>query len=368
MPKIVNNTFIATSSIIPIVDTDYVVFVSSSNIYMLSASSVQQLNLGTGYYRIVEYTGSSRSNQSTIYTYEVSPLVKMITVVAMGSAGGGGGGARKDSVNTLTRAGGGGGAGAGLVVVTLMSQSLSPSYLITVPGATSGGLGGSLVDGNGFNGGNGTLATFGSIIAAPGGAGGIGGSDDAFTVQPSTNAIPAYAPYFTPGCEGAVVQLNNSADAGPDEISSGKYRTDPYWRAAMSGIRSGGGGGGGGLITTSHTTQSGRSGSGVNIYGTITPPGTPGRIDGQAAGISPSNVLNAIHLFGISGSLLSCKYGVGAGGSGGAATNIPNTSGGAGANGGYFGAAGGGGGAGSGSNGGAGGSGSAGYVAILEFY
>lgn len=369
MPKITNNILIASSSnSVPATDTSYALFVSGSNLYLTSASYVQQLNLDTGYIRILEYTGSSARSANTVYTYEVSPLVKMVTIAAVGAGGGGGGGARKD-VNTGTRAGGGGGAGAGLVVMTLLSQSLATSYTITVPGAPSGGLGGVTSNADGQAGQAGGSATVGSIIVAPGGPAGFGGTDDAFTTTPSTAATPGFGPYFTIGNEGGRVLINGTLAAGVIAPTGGKYQTTAYWKSAMSGIRGMAGGGAGGLITTAHATQGPTSGSSVNIYGRLIPAGSGGAAGtGQSAQPSPSNVLNAIHLFRISGSLLQCRYGVGAGGSGGASSATPGTPGGKGGDGGYFGAAGGGGGAGSGSAGGNGGSGSAGYVAILEFY
>lgn len=372
MPKITNNILIATSSTTPTINSNYAIFVSSSNLYLTSASFVQQLNLDTGYFRILEYTGSATSNENSVYTYEISPLVKMITIVAAGAGGGGGGGARKDTnTGNPPRSGGAGGAGAGLIIMTLMSQSLQPSYIITVPGAPTGGLG-AVVAGNGSNGQTGGNTTVGSIILAPGGPGGGRGSTQALpTEAASLNAIPKYGPYFLIGAAGGRSSdgVTTPTNAGNVEPSSGKYITDPYWRSAMSGIKGMAGGGAGAIITVTDTTLGPTSGSGVNIYGNVTPPGNPGTNGtAQSAQPSPSNVLNAIHLFGFSGSLLQCRYGVGAGGSGGASSITPGTPGGNGGDGGFFGAAGGGGGAGTGSRGGNGGSGSAGYVAILEFY
>ena len=368
MPKITNNILIASSSNLPVVDSTFAIFVSASNLYLLSGSSVQQqINLQTGYFRILEYTGSSVTQSNTTYTYEVSPLVKMITIAAVGAGGGGGGGGRKDTA--VTRAGGGGGAGAGLVVMTLMSQSLATSYTISVAGATAGGIGANTADGTGATGISGNSTTVGSIIAAPGGGGGNGGGLSAFGRTPSVTATPGFAPYFFIGSDGARVQINNSRGPGTAAPTSGKYLSDAYWRSAMNGIRGMAGGGGGEMITNVNTLQGITLGSSVNVYGNLVAAGSTGTSGtGQAAQNSPSNVLNAIHLFRISGSLLQCRYGVGAGGSGGAASLTPVTPGGNGGNAGFFGAAGGGGGAGTGSRGGDGGSGSAGYVAILEFY
>lgn len=371
MPKITNNILIATSSLVyPNINSDYALYASGSNLYLASASYIQQLNLNTGYFRIVEYTGSSSGGSSTSYIYSVSPLVKMITVVAVGAGGGGGGGGRKDA-SIVNRSGGCGGSGAGLVVMTLMSQSLSSSYTVTVANAIRGGAGATVEGTAGSSGTAGLSTTFGSIINAPGGNGGDGGFGSGFsTTLPLTAATPNSMPFFLLGNEGGQAGLTgNSANAGPGTPSSGKYRSDPGWRSAMSGIRSMAGGGAGGGITSTHIVRAASSGSGVNVYGNIIPPSNPGAIGtGNPSDNSPSNILNAIHLFGISGSLLSCRYGVGAGGSGGASSATPGTIGGRGGDGGFFGAAGGGGGAGSGSNGGAGGSGSAGYLAILEFY
>lgn len=367
MPKITNNILIASSSNLPSVDSTFAIFVSASNLYLLSGSSVpRQMNLETGYFRILEYTGSPVNSANTIYTYEVSPLVKMITIAAVGAGAGGGGGGRKDSA--ITRAGGGGGSGAGLVVMTLMSQSLATSYTISVAGATSGGLGSNIVDGTGAAGQSGNNTTVGSIISAPGGLAGFGGGASAFGRTPSAVATPGFAPYFFIGSDGARVQINNSRGPGVPTPTSGKY-LDDYWKSAMNGIRGMSGGGGGEMITNVNTLQGSTFGSSVNVYGNLVAAGSTGTSGtGQAAQNSPSNVLNAIHLFRISGSLLQCRYGVGAGGSGGAASLTPGTPGGTGGNGGFFGAAGGGGGCGTGSRGGNGGSGSAGYVAILEFY
>lgn len=373
MPKITSNVLIATSSITPVIDSNYAIFISSSNLYLTSASSVQQLNLDTGYFRILEYTGSPISARNTVYTYEVSPLVKMITIAAVGAGGAGGGGAYKTTnIGNPNRAGGAGGCGAGLIVMTLMSQSLQPSYIITVPGTPSGGLGATAPNGTGTAGTAGGATTVGSIISAPGGGGGYAGGDGNIPIQPSTTATPSFGPYFLIAHDSGRSSDQPAfppTDAGPDEPSSGKYRTDPYWKSAMNGIKGMGSGGAGAIITVTNTTLGPTSGSGVNVYGQVTPPGNPGTNGtAQSAQPSPSNVLNAIHLFGFSGSLLRCRYGVGAGGSGGASSITPGTSGGTGGNAGFFGAGGGGGGAGTGSRGGDGGSGSAGYVAILEFY
>jgi len=368
MPKITNNILIASSSNLPSVDSTFAIFVSASNLYLLSASTVQQqLNLETGYFRILEYTGSPINSTNTTYTYEVSPLVKMITIAAVGAGGGGGGGGRKDTA--VTRAGGGGAAGAGLVVMTLMSQSLAASYTISVAGTPSGGLGASNVDGTGAAGQSGNNTTVGSIISAPGGLGGFGGGISAFGRLPTATATPGFAPYFIIGSDGARVQINNSRGPGTVSPTSGQYATNPYWRSAMNGIRGMAGGGGGELITNVNTLQGMTAGSSVNVYGNLVSAGSTGVSGtGGSAQNSPSNILNAIHLFRISGSLLSCRYGVGAGGSGGAASLTPGTPGGKGGNAGFFGGGGGGGGCGTGSRGGDGGSGSAGYVAILEFY
>lgn len=373
MPKITSNVLIATSSITPVIDSNYAIFISSSNLYLTSASSVQQLNLDTGYFRILEYTGSLISGRNTVYTYEVSPLVKMVSIAAVGAGGGGGGGAYKNTnIGNPSRGGGAGGTGAGLIVLTLMSQSLQPSYTITVPGAPSGGLGATTINGAGSVGQTGGATTVGSIISAPGGLGGFAGADGNIPTQASTTATPSFGPYFLIGHDAGRSSDNVSfppTNAGPDEPNAGKYRSDTYWRSAMNGIKGMAAGGAGAIISVTDTTLGPTSGSGVNVYGRVTPPGDPGTNGtAQSAQPSPSNVLNAIHLFGFSGSLLRCRYGVGAGGSGGASSIIPGTSGGNGADGGFFGAGGGGGGAGTGSRGGNGGSGSAGYVAILEFY
>jgi hypothetical protein len=373
MPKITNNVLIATSSITPVIDSSYAIFVSSSNLYLASASSVQQLNLDTGYIRILEYTGSLINRQDTIYTYEVSPLAKMVTIAAVGAGGGGGGGAYKNTNSgNPNRGGGSGGAGAGLVVITLMSQSLQPNYTITVAGTPSGGFGATTINGAGTVGQAGAATTVGSIISAPGGAGGFAGSDGNGSTQASITATPSFGPYFLIGhdsgrsSDGTGVPPTN---AGPDEPNTGKYRTNAYWRSAMNGIKGMAAGGAGAIITVTNTTLGPTSGSGVNVYGRVIPPSDPGTNGtAQSAQPSPSNVLNAIHLFGFSGSLLQCRYGVGAGGSGGASSVTPGTPGGRGGDAGFFGAGGGGGGAGTGSAGGNGGSGSAGYVAILEFY
>jgi hypothetical protein len=369
MPKIANNTFIVTSSATPSLDSDFGIYTSGSNIYFISASAVQQLNLETGYFRLIEYTGSSISNQSSIYTYDVSPLVKLATFVAVGAGGGGGSGGRKD---TLTRmSGGAGGSGGGLVVMTLLSQSLANSYTITVPGSPPGGTSSLVSNGTGGTGTTGNDTTIGSIIIAPGGTAGDGGTAaGANDAEPSENARPGYLPYFLLGSEGGNSSTGTVASVPPglQLPSSGKYRTTTFYRNAMNGIRGMAGGGGGGAISGS-TIRTATAGNGVNIYGNSVSAGSIGASGtGEDAGVSPSNVLNAIHLFGISGSLLSCRYGVGAGGSGGASTITLGVTGGAGSNGGYFGAGGGGGGAASGSRAGNGGSGSAGYVAILEFY
>ena len=370
MPKIANNTFIATSSITPSLDSDYAIFTSGSNLYFLSASSVQQLNLETGYFRILEYTGSAINNQTSVYTYNVSPLVKLATFVAVGAGGGAGSGGRKDTISIARQAGGGGGAGAGLVVMTLLSQSLDASYTVTVPGAPPGSTGSSTANSSGTAGTTGGNTTIGSIIIAPGGGGGAGGAVSIGNGgDPSQNALPGYLPYFLLGSEGGSSSTTTTPAPGGLQLpTGGKYRTTTFFRNAMNGIRGMAGGGGGGSINTTNTSLTALSGCGVNVYGNLVSAGSIGTGVGGDAVVSPSNVLNAIHLFGISGSLLSCRFGVGAAGSGGASSITPGIPGGRGGDGGYFGAGGGGGGAASGSRAGAGGSGSAGYVAILEFY
>ena len=371
MPKVVNNTFIATSSLTPSLDSEFGIYTSGSTIYFLSASSVQQLNLETGYFRIIEFTGSVNSNQASVYTYNVSPLVKLATFVAVGAGGGGGGGGRKDTTAITRQAGGGGGSGAGLVVMTLLSQSLDASYTVTVPGSPPGGTGSATINGSGASGTSGGNTTIGSIIIAPGGLSGAGGAISVGNGgEPSQNARPGYLPYFLLGSEGGDSSTTLvTAGGGLQVPTSGKYRTTTFFRNAMNGIRGMAGAGAGGAINTTNTSVAATTGCGVNVYGTSVSAGSIGATGtGGDAGVSPSNVLNAIHLFGISGSLLSCRFGVGAGGSGGASTVTPGVPGGRGGDGGYFGAAGGGGGAASGSRGGDGGSGSAGYVAILEFY
>jgi len=141
MPKITSNVLIAVSSSMPSIDSDYAIFVSSSNLYLASASAVQQLNLDTGYFRLLEYTGSAVTGSYTTYTYHRNPLVKLVRVLAVGAGGAGGGGATCNGT-AVSATGASGGSGAGLVIVTFASQSLtSDVYQVLVPGATRPGSG-----------------------------------------------------------------------------------------------------------------------------------------------------------------------------------------------------------------------------------
>jgi len=130
------------------------------------------------------------------FDYVVNRDSPTITVYAFGGAGGGGAGSATQ--------GGGGGGGAGFSVQTFQTAALDD--VISV-GVGLGGVGGTSISPDG---GDGAETTFGDLLVAKGGNGGLGGS----TGGPVTDA---YGNLYQggPGADGATVTPNSAVNTYP---------------------------------------------------------------------------------------------------------------------------------------------------------
>lgn len=266
-----------------------------------------------------------------------------------GSGGGGAGGGK--NTTGQTRRGGTGGTGGAFIEKWFRAADLGSTVSVTINAGGSGGLG-ATANGNGANGSAGSATTFGSLLSAGAGNGGlangtgvIGGSlysagEGSFYVSsPGSSTSDAF------GIFGAGVVSSQARSAENGGGASGATANESDNTHGGSSIRGGAGGGGGGYIPTTNTaTIPGQGGS----SGTLTIGG------GGAAGTSGSA--------GTAGTGGSAFQG---GGGGGASTS--SNVGGAGGAGGVAAGGGGGGGATNAGDGGDGGHGGTGLAIVISF-
>lgn len=358
-----------------------VVYASGSNKFFFKNSSGTEVDISTpgrGRISILYYTGSAIGDGTTqTYTWNKPVGLKFIEVCCVGAGGGGGGGMRSGGAVSTGGAGGGGGA---IVWVTFDADTLTnSSYSIVVGAGGAGGAGSTTSTGNvGITGGT---SSFGTLVIARGGAGGVAGG---FSISSQTSGgqallcTPAGYPYSINGCNAgtldataigpaysspAFVIFDNAALTLDEGRSGGGVLTNiPKGR--------GGGGGGYGGGNTGGIHSGSRGSNGYQFTTLITNGGFPGSgSSGQNATTPTDNMITTLLQF--SGS--TTTYGLGGGGHGGGfTTGSINTNAGSGSNGGLYGAGGGGGGQMLSGNaahrGGNGGSGSSGLCIITEFY
>jgi len=354
-----------------------VVYASGSNKFFFknAAGTEFDLTATNGLINTLYYTGSAIGNGTTqTYTWNKPVGLKYIEVCCVGAGGGGGGGMRSTNSSTVGGAGGGGGA---IVWLTLDANTLTnASYTIVVGAGGAGGGGSTTSTGNtGITGGT---SSFGTLVIARGGAGGVAGG---FAISSQTSGgqallcTPAGYPYSINGCNAGTLDANaiGPSYASPAfvifdnaALTLDEGRTGGGVLTNIPKGRGGGGGGyGGGLQGGIHSGS--RGSNGYQFTTLITNGGFPGSgSSGQNATTPTDNMITTLLQF--SGS--TTTYGLGGGGHGGGYGSSGN--GGNGSNGGLYGAAGGGGGhCGTGSaafRGGNGGSGSSGLCIITEFY
>lgn len=271
-------------------------------------------------------------------------------VVCLGAGGGGGSGAKNNAGTAIS--GGRGGGGAAFASRFMLAAELASTENITIGVGGTGGASVSSV-GSGNAGAAGTDTSFGTLVVANGGGGGVEGSTTINSI-PNNGSIsfctPPQAPNSLSGMNGASHNLGTTT----------------------------GGAGGTGFLTGA--AASGGSGGGINAANTQRAGGTGGRtykIDGSlsnviAAGTTgggngtdgePNQSLQLLWQYNVSSLLTN---GGGSGGSGGGSAT--GADGGNGGHAGDYGAGGGGGGATQDTNSGAGGNGGGGLCIVMEIY
>jgi len=275
-------------------------------------------------------------------TWTVPAGVTKVDVLAMGGGGGGASGAQyKGTSATYTTRGGGGGGGAAYVWAKGVDVSGSASITIGVGAGGSGGT--SVSNSNGVNGSDGGASSFGTLVVAYGGSGGVAGSS-------STGG-------------------SNTGGGGTGGIGGsavGGFPTDSF--PGKSGGNSAVYNGNGTLITTAtNGTDSTLIGfSNIPFFGALNPAaGSNGGTANNNTGTAGTGGVAGISGGGGAGGMVSTSYtgaaiaasnggagGGGGGGAGGRATSQNITAGSGGTAGANSGAGGGGGGASAGQTGG----------------
>ena len=350
-------------------------YASGSNqlYYKNPAGTEFNLTAGNGTINILYYTGSEIGDGTTkTYTW-TKPLtgLKYIQVCCVGAGGGGGSGRRASTLST--HGGGGGGGGGGVVWATFDVSYLASSYAINIGAGGAGALGVTgVAEGNTGTAGN--SSSFGNLVIARGGGGGVlgtqfqgvaavrrAGGGDART------AVPAGWPHALNGGNGGSTQRfhENPPPNAPIIGNVQPQQADfAFGNTPVLGNGSGGGGVGGAFYTVNGVVSGSRGSSGYQFSTLITNGGFPGTASGQDASAPTNNMITTLLQFTGSTTL----YGLGGGGHGGG-YGVGTTRGGDGSNGGLYGAGGGGGGGtATGPRSGNGGSGSAGLCIIVEFY
>jgi len=348
------------------------IYASSSNQFFYKNPSGAEFNLTApnGFINILYYTGSGTGSGVTqTYTWN-KPLtgLKYVEVCCVG-AGGGGGGGRKGTAGGAAQGGTGGGGGA-IVWTTFDATLLASSYQINIGAGGAGGAGAtSAAGGNGATGTSGGTSSFGTLVIAQGGSGGIGGATSVAKQTLGGQGIsctPSGFPYAVNGCGGAPtanVPSNPVTNANPIfdfDGANGATDTRPGF--------GGGGGGCGGSVVAAGPVSASRGADGYQFNTLITNGGNTGSFGSPGGNATPptNNMITTLLQFTGSTTL----YGLGGGGHGGGLGT--GVAGGNGSNGGLYGAGGGGGGAMSlttaGLPAGNGASGSSGLCIVVEFY
>lgn len=357
-------------------------FASGSSIYFENSSgTVYDLAATNGYINVLSYTGSA-DGTTAVYSWSKPPTLKYLEICCVGAGGGGASGRITISNSQPSPSGGGGGA---IVWQLIEAARLTASpYTVTVgaggapgPARTTNGV--AQTGSVGTAGGN---TSFGSLVIAAGGQGGLIAANPGGTGQVvafggrAENCTPSLGPWAlsgncsgwsnSNGLTGPVVprQVLNRATT-PPIASNAVYNVSSSWGNA-------GGGGGSGANRGAASAFEGTSGSAISGQ---TNGGAPGVTSVTAVGTSGANGVNnqvSNLLLRYSGSTTLTSYGLGTGGGGGGGGI---TGGGAGGNGGYYGAGGGAGGYLFGlgsvlvpSSSGAGGSGSSGLCILIEYH
>ena len=373
MTQILKSLQLPTSSITPGTPPSGfgTVYASGSNKFFYKNPSGTEFDLlkPNGYINILYYTGSGTGSGVTqTYTWSKPPAgLKYLEVCCVGAGGGGGGGRKGTAVGSAQ--GGTGGGGGAIVWTTFDATSLASSYLISIGAGGAGGAGLSAAAGNGNTGTSGGTSSFGTLVIAQGGSGGIGGQTGTLKQAVGGQGIsctPAGFPYAINGCGSPLLP---NVPANPVTTGSAIFKYDSVFGATDNrpGMGGGGGGNGGGVSNSSGLVSASRGSDGYQFNTLIINGGTTGSAGGTGGNGTPptNNMITTLLQFTGSTTL----YGLGGGGHGG---GIGGVAGGNGSNGGLYGAGGGGGGAMSsataGLPAGTGGSGSSGLCIVVEFY
>jgi hypothetical protein len=344
-----------------------VLYASGSNKFFYKNPSGTEFDLlkPNGFINILYYTGSGTGSGVTqTYTWS-KPLtgLKYIEVCCVG-AGGGGGGGRKSNAPCQGGTGGGGGA---IAWATFDANSLASSYQINIGAGGAGGAG-ATATGNGTTGTPGGTSSFGTLVIAQGGSGGIGGAASTAKQAAGGQGIsctPSGLPYAINGCGGGLtvnVPTNPVNGANPIFDFDGAFGTND----TRPGLGGGGGGCGGSFTGAGGLVSASRGADGYQFNTLIINGGNTGSSGNPGGNATPptNNMITTLLQFTGSTTL----YGLGGGGHGGGVGNA----GGNGSNSGLYGAGGGGGGASTvttaGLPAGTGGSGSSGLCIVVEFY
>jgi hypothetical protein len=332
-----------------------------------------------GYIEIRYYTGSAIGDGTTrTYTWSKPPAgLKYIEVCCVGAGGGGGGGPKRVAPGSNPAQGGLGGSGGTIAWGTFDASILSSSYTITIGAGGAGGAGTTSGAASlGSNGSNGGTSSFGTLVIAAQGRGGVGGGFAATKrTQGSlaTQCTPAGYPHAYGGCGSATVAnvpsnpVGNAPIIFNNQIPAGDIQ-DFAVAPIQPGYGGAGGGNGGSFAASGIRTSGSRGSDGYQFTTLITNGGFPGSAsNGQNATAPTDNMITTLLQFTGSTTL----YGLGGGGHGGASAISP-FNGGRGSDGGLYGAGGGGGGSlnytTALSASGDGGSGSSGLCIVVEFY
>jgi len=279
--------------------------------------------------------GSGGSTDVQIFTSSgtwTKPANAKSVHIQLFGAGAGGGSGRRDSTSGTVRSAGGGGGGGSYISINIPASILSSTENVVIGAGGPGGAAQTIDLSNGNAGVFGGNTSFG-IIIAPGGSGGIGG----------TNVGAAGGLGAIEGSSGGQAANNGGAGTAGSPITA--YSSTGYGGA--------GGGGGGGVAANNAQFNAGAGGRSLALSFAG---GTAGSAGGNNGGNGNSNTFATTGIFAV---------GSGGGGGGGGAA----VSGGNGGNGGFPAAGGGGGGATYlGAQSGIGGSGSDGLAIITTYF
>jgi len=323
--------------------------------FIITAGGVTPTNYNS--INVLEYTGNT--------TYSPPSNLLYARVVCIGGGGGGGSGRVAGVSNTMT--GGSGGGGGAMAFNTFYYTDLTePTYDIIIGTGGTGAVANVTVGAsNGTAGQDGGNTSFGSLVIADSGKGGLGGTTVSVAGGNGGSIFNCVPKVYGLAINGLVGKFTSSGNGAVVTTVPGTI----YANCGMINGICTGGGTGGGATTTTIVGTGGAGGRAINTAGNLTsgpsntPTGTTGnngadnvslQIIGQYPMTSPLNTL-----------------GIGLSGSGGGASKTVGIQGGNGGNGGLYGAGGAGGGSGlSGgapNGGGGGGNGAQGLCIIIEF-